>query len=133
MMERLCYIKLINGEDIVGTVEDITTDSHEVMIFQPLRVHFVRVPGHTGIQLGQWIPFAEDDVFPIKKRHILWIEECKEDFIAHYNEAIDFYNNDDDDMSLMDRIEAARSESEERLKERVMEHLQLTANNHTIH
>ena len=111
MQERLCYIKLINGEDIVATVEDVATDGEDYIIFQPLRVHFVRVPGHTGIQLGQWIPFAEQEVYPLNKRHILWIEECKDDFIQHYNEVIDYYN-DGDEQSLMDQIEDQNAEAE---------------------
>lgn len=132
MQERLCYIKLINGEDIVATVEDVATDGEDYIIFQPLRVHFVRVPGHTGIQLGQWIPFAEQEVYPLNKRHILWIEECKDDFIQHYNEVIDYYN-DGDEQSLMDQIEDQNAEAEDRMARTLLTKLSNSANNFTIH
>ena len=131
MQDRLCYIKLINGEDIVAQVEDVGTDAEDFIVFNPLRVHFIRVPGHTGIQLGQWIPFTdENDVYPIAKNHVLWMEECKNDFIQHYNEVIEVYNSDEE---LREAVHEQNQRAEANLTNQLFDHFRFSANNFTIH
>lgn len=51
-MEKVCFIKLINGEDIVGLIDNYETDSDEHAIVSPLRLMYTTIKSYQVMQLG---------------------------------------------------------------------------------
>ena len=95
-MEKVCFIKLINGEDIVGLIDNYETDSDEHAIVSPLRLMYTTIKSYQVMQLGTWMPFNKErtDPFFIQKKHVLYIQEADDDLILHYMEALEEYRQD---------------------------------------
>jgi hypothetical protein len=86
----LKYIKLKNGEDIVGVVTVET--SNTVSIKRPLAFVIENDFEYNRqlLNIREWMPpiVAKDDVISIKKSTVFFITDVKDTFIEEYNEAV---------------------------------------------
>jgi hypothetical protein len=96
-MEKLCFIKLINGEDIVAIIDNYETDAEEYSICQPLRLHYMQMRNYQVLQFGTWMPFQKDrglDPYFINKKNVIFIQEADDELTHHYFHAVSQYEED---------------------------------------
>jgi hypothetical protein len=79
------YLKLSSGEEVISFVEE-TEDSF--ILYTPLQIHSMNTPRGTSVQFSHWAQFTEDDVFEIRKSHIVLDAIPKQDILEYYSEVI---------------------------------------------
>lgn len=90
-MDKQIVMKLINGEELVGTY--LTEDDYQVTVLFPMIVkHIPRsFEGRLmeTISLAPYTYFAADDEFTFQKNQIIFIKEMNPSHLESYNTAID--------------------------------------------
>ncbi len=126
-MENICFIKLINGDDIIATVD--LEDEEDILIYRPLKIYHFRQPGlPQGMQLGEWLPFSEEEMVPIKRKHVIHMHGDLDWRVAkHYHQVLSYFNDDHD----IDEEE--RESIKEEAKQLLIDQIMISANNATVH
>jgi hypothetical protein len=98
--ESVVVIKLISGEEIVGTTEVTEDDGQphirDLLIKHPLRlVTMPQDPFTLAISLMKFMPYTETDVFTVSMGGIVICEPAAADLVEYYNHVSSFYQNNE--------------------------------------
>ena len=90
MQHKMC--RLVSGEIIIGSVEEIKEGATVIEIDTPMVVHFAPAPnGQLGINLFPLNPFtgSKNEIVPLKVDHIMfWMSEVHDDIQKQYVEIV---------------------------------------------
>jgi hypothetical protein len=68
-MNTVVLLKLDNDEEIIGSV--ITENNEEVVIENPMQLHFQEFENGTGMTLMNYIPYSDETIVNIKNKNIV--------------------------------------------------------------
>lgn len=91
---QIVYLKLVTGEDIIAYAESV--DEEYVHVHKPITVHTKNTERGAILRSTQWIPFTEQNDFPIKRKNIVILSNPSRDMEDYYHETLDIL----DDMIL---------------------------------
>ena len=88
MSKQLIYLKLVNGEDLMGYVEEI--DEIHVRVTKPLHVSLIdNLRGSSSVRLEPWLIVNRiDDFCIIDENKILTFTKPAPEYVAFYKDAI---------------------------------------------
>ena len=88
MSKQLIYLKLVNGEDLMGYVEEI--DDNHVKVIKPLRASLIdNLRGSSSVRLEPWLIVNRiDDFCVIDENKILTFTKPAAEYVAFYKDAI---------------------------------------------
>ena len=91
----IVYLKLVSGESIISYAEN--TDEEYVHTYKPIQLHVVNSTSGAWVRTTKWIPFTEQNDFPIKVSNVLIIASPTEDIIKYYLRSLDVLDEETND------------------------------------
>ena len=83
MTENIQHLRLINGEEIIGDILNVTESS--VVIDNPLIVDEQSDQyGNHALVLTKYIPFAKNKVCEILREHVITMTELHSEMVKYY-------------------------------------------------
>ena len=98
---QVVYLKLVSGENILTYVDSV--DEEYVNVYKPIQIHIKNTTNGSVLRSSKWIPFTEQNNFPIKSRNVLIIATPAEDMIDYYHETLDVL--DDIELNKDEKVE----------------------------
>jgi len=122
------YLKLGNGEDIVGELSDgIGQSKNHYHIKNPYRVHYmVGQDGLVAFTLLKWIPYPLNDMIPISKDKVIVCVEVGKVMIDHYKKVTE--RNKDDVSDPLDFLNKLRKDRKQEAVAELFELLEPASN-----
>lgn len=106
---NIVYLKLVTGEDIISYAENI--DDEYVNVYKPIMVHTKNTSRGAVLRSTQWIPFTEQNDFPIKMSNVVVMATPSKDMEDYYHETLDVL----DDL-ILDQGKEVYEEDDEAFK-----------------
>jgi len=97
----IVYLKLVSGESIISYVE--TIDEEYVQTYKPVQLHTINSMNGSLIRTTKWIPFTNQNSFPIKVKNILLIATPTEDIIKYYLNSLDALDDEEENYLLEEK------------------------------
>lgn len=111
-MEHVLYFKLVTGEHIISIVE--SNDDEFIMLHRPLQLFIQNTLGGAAVRVAKWIPFTEENDFPLQIKHVVMKAMPTQDISDYYFEALNkldentevetevenFMNNNEEDVTM---------------------------------
>lgn len=85
-MEHVLYFKLVTGEHIISIVE--SNDDEFIMLHRPLQLFIQNTLGGAAVRVAKWIPFTEENDFPLQIKHVVMKAMPTRDISDYYFEAL---------------------------------------------
>tara|TARA_R110002167_G_scaffold319833_1_gene525620 strand:+ start:56 stop:457 length:402 start_codon:yes stop_codon:yes gene_type:complete len=99
----IVYLKLVSGESIVSYVE--TIDEEYVQTYKPVQLHTINSMNGALIRTTKWIPFTDQNDFPIKVKNILLIATPTEEIEKYYIRSLEVLDDEEEDYFLEEKEE----------------------------
>ena len=99
----IVYLKLVSGESIVSYVE--TIDEEYVQTYKPVQLHTINSMDGALIRTTKWIPFTDQNDFPIKVKNILLIATPTEEIEKYYIRSLEVLDDEEEDYFLEEKEE----------------------------
>ena len=111
-MEHVLYFKLVTGEHIISIVE--SNDDEFIILHRPLQLFVHNTLGGAAVRVAKWIPFTEENDFPLHVKHVVMKAMPTQDISDYYFEALNkldetteveqeveiFMNKDEEDVTM---------------------------------
>jgi hypothetical protein len=112
MKANVLYFKLVTGEHIISIIDSM--DQEYILLHKPLQLFLQNTMGGASVRVAKWIPFTDENDFPLQVRHVLMKAKPTKDIIDYYfnalyrlNEIIntkeetqDFLEKDEEEITL---------------------------------
>lgn len=91
-MDKYIILKLMNGEEIIGTY--LAQDDNSISVMFPMKVKYIPTRTQSGklmesISLAPYTYFAADDEFTFLKNHIIFMKDLNPSHLDSYHIAVD--------------------------------------------
>ena len=97
----IVYLKLVSGESIVSYVE--TIDEEYVQTYKPVQLHTINSMNGALIRTTKWIPFTDQNDFPIKVKNILLIATPTKEIEKYYIRSLEVLDSREEDYLLEEK------------------------------
>ena len=99
----IVYLKLVSGESIVSYVE--TIDEEYVQAYKPVQLHTINSMDGALIRTTKWIPFTDQNDFPIKVKNILLIATPTKEIEKYYIRSLEVLDSKEEEDYLLEEKE----------------------------
>ena len=99
----IVYLKLVSGESIISYVE--TIDEEYVQAYKPVQLHTINSMDGALIRTTKWIPFTDQNDFPIKVKNILLIATPTEEIEKYYIRSLEVLDSKEEEDYLLEEKE----------------------------
>lgn len=91
MPEDIVYIRLINGDQIIGRLHEEQTDTVLLVSF-PMLLENKTIDGSHAINLVKYLPFTNQhqQVIALKKDHIVTMNDTNSEFQKYYHLTLEY-------------------------------------------
>ena len=98
MDNYVLYLKLITGEHLISEVEG--RDEEFIFLLNPMELHLHNSVKGSAVRITKWIPFVNEEDFPLLLRNVLLHATPTEDIVEYYYEARErLLDNEKKDLS----------------------------------
>ena len=98
----IVYLKLVTGENVISYAE---VDEEYVHTYRPIQLHVVNSLDGALIRTTKWIPFTNENDFPILQNKIIIIAKPSEEIQNYYLRTLDVLDENDDGLLLEEKNE----------------------------
>tara|TARA_R110001592_G_scaffold31663_4_gene111434 strand:+ start:224 stop:631 length:408 start_codon:yes stop_codon:yes gene_type:complete len=99
----IVYLKLVSGESIISYVE--TIDEEYVQAYKPVQLHTINSMDGALIRTTKWIPFTDQNDFPIKVKNILLIATPTKEIEKYYIRSLEVLDSKEEEDYLLEEKE----------------------------
>jgi len=94
MKPDVLYFKLVTGEHIISIIDGM--DQEYILLHKPLQLFLQNTMGGASVRVAKWIPFTDENYFPLQVRHVLMKANPTKDILDYYFNALDKLNEIED-------------------------------------
>lgn len=87
MQSNVLYFKLTTGEHIISEIE--SRDEEYIFLINPMELHLQSTPRGAAVRMSKWIPFVEENDFPLDIKHVVMHAIPTDDILEYYEDALD--------------------------------------------
>ena len=96
MTEEIVYLRLLNGEQLIGKLVDETVE--DLLVEDIMSIEMTWKPSGSSVSLVRWLPFTEETLHPITKVNIITKTSVRESVIDYYHYCNGLYHKHIEDM-----------------------------------
>lgn len=96
MTEEIVYLRLLNGEQLIGKLVDETIE--DLLVEDIMSIEMTWKPSGSSVSLVRWLPFTEETMHPITKVNIITKSSVRETVIDYYKYCNELYHKHIEDM-----------------------------------
>jgi len=109
MKPDVLYFKLVTGEHIISIIDGM--DQEYILLHKPLQLFLQNTMGGASVRVAKWIPFTDENDFPLQVRHVLMKANPTKDILDYYFNALDKLNEvEDTEKETQDFLEKDEEE-----------------------